>query len=166
MDEIEALKVVNDALGSIPPEAQSRVLRWAADRYGVSLSSKAHKTQTGDQYSGSGDKGADAGDFASLADLYVATDPSGEKEKALVAAYWHQVIQQEPDFTSFQVNKELKDLGHSIGSINKVFDRLMAQKPQLVVQLKKTGTAKQGRKRYKLTKAGIEGVKSMLPPEA
>jgi hypothetical protein len=38
----------------------------------------------------------------------------------------------------------------------------MDQKPQLIVQVKKSGTAKQGRKRYKLTKAGIDQVHAMV----
>jgi len=33
---------------------------------------------------------------------------------------------------------------------------------ELAIQLKKTGTSRQGRKQYKITKAGIEKVKEML----
>jgi hypothetical protein len=66
------------------------------------------------------------------------------------------------EVTSYEVNQELKHLGHAVTSINKVFDSLMEQRPQLAVQLKKGGSAKQARKKYKITHAGIKRVQQML----
>jgi hypothetical protein len=143
-------------------------VRWAADRFGVAISSKAGARQPkgrdeeAQEDEASGDGAGSEGEYATLADLYVAAEPSVERDKVLVASYWHQVLQNKPDFTSYEVNKDLKDLGHGVGSINKVFTVLMDQKPQLIVQVKKSGTAKQGRKRYKLTKAGIDQVHAMV----
>jgi predicted transcriptional regulator len=38
----------------------------------------------------------------------------------------------------------------------------MGFKPQLAIQLKKSGNAKQARKKYKVTKEGIKKVEEML----
>lgn len=164
MDEIDAIKVINDALENLPQDVQARVLRWAADRFGVVVASKKESRMVG---AGPGEIASDDSsdedkEFSSLADLFVATKPGTDREKALVAAYWHQALGDKPDFTSLEINKDLKDLGHGVGSINKAFDALMQAKPQLAVQLKKSGTAQQARKKYKLTKAGLDQVKSMI----
>ena len=167
--EIEAMSKVADALGSVDETTQQRVIRWAAERFGVVISA-GRKQQRDEERSprGNGGDGAEIdadgppSTFTSIADLFVAASPKTGPEKVLVAAYWLQVLQQGSDITSFAVNQELKNLGHAVNSINKVFDVLMEQKPQLAVQLKKGGTSKQARKRYKLTHAGIGKVESMI----
>ena len=42
----------------------------------------------------------------------------------------------------------------------------MGAKPQLAIQLKKSGNAKQARKKYKVTKAGIAKVEEMMASES
>lgn len=166
--EIEAMAKISDALYGLDEVIQHRVIRWAAERFGASLRPPVGKRGKAD--SAANAEGEDDGEhvnettgsFDSIADLFVAAEPTTGPEKVLVASYWLQVLQSGADVTSFAVNKELKHLGHAVNSINKVFDVLMEQKPQLAVQLKKSGSSKQSRKRYKLTHAGVERVKGML----
>ena len=79
-------------------------------------------------------------------------------------AYWLQEMQEEklPSVTGQQVNKELKNLGHGANNITRVFDGLIATSPQQVIRTRKSGTTKQARKSYKVTKAGIARVNELL----
>ena len=166
--EIEAMQKVADALGAVDEGIRSRVLRWAAERYGVAMApirggTGRVKDQAEAESGGRVEVDSEAsGGFDAIADLFVAARPKTGPQKVLVASYWLQALQKSADVTSFAVNQELKHLGHQVNSINKVFDSLMEQKPQLAVQMKKGGNSQQARKRYKLTHAGIERVKSMI----
>jgi hypothetical protein len=83
-------------------------------------------------------------------------------EKVLVVAYWFQVIQGQDDWDSFAINTELKHLGHPSTNITRDLDSLMNRAPRLVLQVRKDGTTKQARKRYKLTREGVRAVEKLL----
>lgn len=160
--EIQAIAKVSEALSELDPAAQKRVLLWAADRFDLQIldaKGPARNEGNGAEPPGGGD---DPEEFASVADLFVAAAPLSQGERLLVAGYWLQEAESATDFTSYEANKLLKDLGHQIGSVNKVFDGLKDQSPQLVVQTGKSGGGAKGRKRHKLTKAGKDRVLEMI----
>lgn len=170
--EIEAMGQVAEALERLEPEERSRVVRWAAERYGVTLGKSPTKGREDpldevdideeDEVGGGRDNPASSGEFEHFADLYAAVDPSTDKERVLVAAYWVQVIEGDDTFGSTVLNKMLKDLGHSVTAINKAMSRNMNEKPQLILQVKRGGNSQQSRKIYKLTAAGVAWVKGQL----
>lgn len=174
--ELEAMAAVASALGELDEGQQTRVLRWAADRYDVQLGTNGRGPRGQAATSGAdfGDDeaeeeaerpsqaGGDPDSFEHFAELYDACNPSNPAERALVAAYWVQVIEGKTSWGSFAPNKLLKDLGHGNPAINKAFTSSMQKKPALVLQLKKTGKSQQGRKTYKLTGEGIKAVKAMM----
>ena len=104
--------------------------------------------------------------FEAFAELFEATNPSTEREKGLVAAYWAQICQAQPSFGSQALNDALKDLGHGVGNITDALSALKDERPALLLQLKKSGTSKQARKTYKLTQEGIRRVQSMIVGDA
>lgn len=163
--EITAMATVADALDNLDEEARKRVLQWAAAKFSVV---SATGTTTHKQNNASKDMSEDTSEssggteFETFADLYAAARPNKLADKVLVAGYWHQVIMKEKELTSAPLNKDLSNLGHKIVNISEKFDVLIEQKPQLVLQLKKSGSTKQARKKYKLTHAGIAKVKNML----
>lgn len=163
MAEITAMKAVAEALGKLDPEATARVVRWAAERFavGLGLSTRA-MTGAGvsdeDGHAGAGG----AGRFKSLADLYTVASPATDVDRALVAGYWFQFNEGQEDFAAQTVNSALKDMGHRVANITVAFNNLKSQKPALVVQLKKSGTTKQARKKYKLTTAGKKAVEQLI----
>lgn len=169
-DEIDAMSKLAEALGSLDEGARGRVLRWASERFGVANAPVPPSNPvTRQEQDGSGeDDGRENPDtppteeFETFAELFAQANPPSEAMKVLVAGYWHQVVQSDGEITSAKLNKDLKDLGHSIVNINQKFDTLMAAKPQLAIQLKKSGNSKQARKKYKVTKAGITKVEQML----
>jgi hypothetical protein len=160
--EVEAMGKVAGALDAVDPEVAGRVIRWAAERYEVTVAlakGKKQQEQLGDD---SNDETPD--EFGELSDLFSAAAPSNDEDRALVVGYWLQELQEEklPNFGSQPVNTELKNLGHGVENITRVFDNLIATTPQQVIQTKKSGTSRQGRKSYKLTRVGINRVKALI----
>lgn len=98
-------------------------------------------------------------DFATLFD---ATQPHTDAERALIAAYWVQIALGVEEFDSQKINTELKNLGHPIANITGALANLSARRPSLVLQTRKIGHARQARKRFKLTNAGIRRVQDMI----
>lgn len=163
--EVEAIGKLAEALDGLDTEQQARTIRWAAERYGVGLSGKSRGAGGGDGGGGNGDgRGSDPCAYDDVGDLVVAAAPSTDEDRALVVAYWLQELweKKQPTFTGMDVNKELKNLGHGSNNITGLIERLLVTSPQQVLQTKKTGTQRQGRKSYKVTKAGAKRVQELL----
>lgn len=161
MQELEAMKVIARELSKLDPLGVGRVLRWAAEAFGTkaTVSAAVSAAQPGP---GAAPGGQLKLKYESLADFYAAASPNQVNDKALVVGYWFQIMQELGDFDAQSVNKELKHLGHGAANITSAFDSLMARKPQLVLQTKKSGTTKQARKMYRLTLEGQRAVERML----
>src|SRR5437764_9534772 len=96
--ELGAMAAISRALGVLDEDAAGRVLRWAADRFSISLSpirkgpaeslgrgnSPAERERVRE-----GQGSGCASQYDNIADLYDAASPKTEADKALVAAYWH-----------------------------------------------------------------------------
>ncbi|UNK71730.1 hypothetical protein [Microbacterium sp. H1-D42] len=175
--EIEAMGKVSKAIGGLEEEVRSRVIRWAAERYGVALGAAPRKQAAGggvgvgEGLNGGGLDDEEALDEPSVsedhtwnhfAELYHASGASTHPEGMLVAAYWVQALQKHESFGSFELNQLLKDLGHGVTGTSKVMTSLIAKKPALILQLKKSGKTQQARKTYKLTDAGKKAVEQMI----
>ncbi len=159
--EIFSMQQVVAALSELKEDEQVRVLRWAADRFGISLRPQPPSGKA---------SGADALDaietsereFEDFASLFNRVTPKNGPEKALTAAYWHQVCLGQDTFEGMQINTELKHLGHRLPNVTDALSSLIGRKPSLVMQVRKSGKSKQARKKYKLTTLGIEMVGNML----
>lgn len=103
-----------------------------------------------------------ASSFASIADLFDAAAPGTGLQKILVAGYWFQVCQSTDDFDSQSLNTELKHLGYPSKNITRDMDSLANRVPKLILQTRKEGTAKQARKKFKLTREGLRIVERLL----
>jgi hypothetical protein len=155
--ELEAMTTVAGALDTIKDDDKmvARVLRWARERY-TGTADPDVATRRGAVAT------ADPGEYEDAATLYSAAAPRTEPERALVVGYWFQVHQGMKDFDSQRVNSELKNMGHGVGNITEAFSRLIERKPQYVIQTRKSGTARQARKLYRVTNEGIKRVQAML----
>lgn len=160
--EISAMSQVNNALSGLDDDVVARVLRWAADKYGVSISAKKKgSTDDGDAEEEVEGENNDLS-FDDFASFYDAVDPSTDPERMLVAGYWFQVFEGETELGSQQLNTALKNLGHGVGHTPKALNSLTDQKPRLVMQIQKKGKSRQARKKFKLTAEGIKKIKSMM----
>jgi hypothetical protein len=160
---LDAVRVIVEALRPLDPTARVRALQWAGELLDVSdplgfASAEARRATPPDVT----ERVAAAPTFESVADLFAATCPASDIDRALVMGYWHQVIQGDPDFDSFSVNTELKNLGHRVANITQAFNALITKRPALVIQTKKSGSSRQARKRFKLTTAGLQTVAEMI----
>jgi hypothetical protein len=158
--EVNAMAALEAALVDLDDEAKGRVLRWAADRFGLA----PLPTMKAQVAAAPGQLVLTKNTFESteLADLYSAAAPSTESEKSLVVGYWLQFVKGQPDLESQQINNELKQLGHGVSNITKALEVLKDRKPQLVVQTRKEGTTRQARKKYRVTEEGRKVVQQML----
>ena len=169
--EIDAMASVATALSGLEDDARGRVLRWAAERFGVSVSFGNRP----DKMVGS-DGAAETEDdttvkpppvtYDHFAELFARADPTSDADKALVAAYWLQVIQGDDKWQAGALQKELKNLGHAVGNITRALSSNMQEKPQRIIQLQKAGSTKQARKTYKVTHEGLTYVQNRLRGEA
>jgi hypothetical protein len=170
MNPTVELEVMADIAGGLKKltgdvDATRRVLQWAASAFlpdGVPMTTGSVSAPTGTGGSPSATEPASSPTFPSLPDLYSAVSPASDSSRALVVGYWFQVMQGEQDLDGFQINKELKHLGHGVSNITTALTSLIERKPQLVIQTRKSGNSKQARKRYRLTDAGIKAVERML----
>lgn len=155
--EIEAMTAVAGALDKIKADDKmvARVLRWARERYTGTAEPEPASSRS---------KGAtvDPDNYEDVASLYTAASPRTDPERALVVGYWFQVHQGMKDFDSQRINAELKNMGHGVGNITEAFTRLIERRPQFVIQTRKSGTARQARKLYRVTNEGIKRVQEMI----
>lgn len=171
--EIDAMSAIATALADLEEDQQGRVLRWSAERYGVTLTKRSARRdgdtpdKTGNDDGGDPDVTQDeitAEDpaFEDFGDLFSAADPKSNEDKALVAAYWRQVHEGDEKWQSSALQKDLRNLGHAIPNITDALSSNIRKRPQRVIQLQKAGNTRQARKTYKVTGEGLVYVQGML----
>jgi hypothetical protein len=165
--EVEAMGTVAGALDAVEDEeARARVIRWAAERYGVTLGRGPARQQQGEQQNGAGGGGGDGDEepreFNDVSDLFGAAAPTNDEDRVLVVIYWFQEIEGQTTVNAQQVNTALKHLGHGINKITGVFNHLIATTPQQVIQTKKSGTSRQARKDFKVTNVDKTRVRALI----
>lgn len=152
--------MLEGALEPLTPEARRRVLRWAADRYGADRIA-APSTRHRETLSGVEPLPAEHNDPG---EFFARAAPETEPESALLIAYWVQEVEGRAEFDSQTVNTMLKHLGHGVSNITRALNDLKQRRPQLVIQIEKSGKSKQARKRYRVTAAGKAQVIRMVTP--
>lgn len=164
--ELRAMEAIAEALEPLTRSGRARVLRWATDHYGSCelppTTSPAPRSSVTVLARSTGNATSSLDAFTDLADLFAAAQPENEMQRALVVAYWKQVRDGEYEIDAQSVNTELKHLGYGSGNITRVFDHLKRTRPQLVVQLRKSGSSQQARKKFKVTIEGQREVERML----
>lgn len=159
--ELKAIKTITGALEELGEEQRRGVLLYINNRYRLG-GRESEITATGPAHRQLEDVATSHSD---IGDFFDAVDPATEAERVLVGAYWVQVVEGAEEFESAQVNKHLKNLGHPVSNITRALDSMMTQSPRLVLQTQKSGTSKQARKRYKVTRAGTKKIQSMISRE-
>lgn len=162
--ELRAMQAVLTAIDGLDEATKKRIIAWASERVGISIGKASPTLSAGSRLASGEDKFQKNQDsrFDTFAELFNATSPVNNPQKALVAAYWLQACSGQEQFSSQSVNKELQDLGHVIQNVTQAFTQLKERKPALAIQVKKSGKSQQARKLYKLTLAGIDMVNGLL----
>lgn len=185
--EIEAIAKCYDLIKVLEDDSKIRVIQWLVSRFELNPqpstwnghSSPARQSSQNRAVSilppSNNDSDLNGGEtliavpqentiesFDSVAEIFASTSPNNDWEKALVVAAFSQVKNALSDFTSYEINKELKNLGHASSNITKALDNCIDRKPQLILQLKKVGKSRQAKKKYKVSNEGLMYVKSMI----
>jgi hypothetical protein len=160
--ELDAMAKIAALLEPLEGAARSRVLGWVISALSVEDVKRSQTSPTA-KHEASQDP---LQRFGTFAELFHAAGPNTEKEKALVAAYWIQQSSGVDQFASQQINSELKHIGYGVANITDALTQLMADKPNLVIQLTKSGSTQQARKTYKITDAGLRRVAEILATES
>jgi hypothetical protein len=157
-DELEAMRAVAAALGAIDRESAQRVLRWAAERFGLDAPALERA------YAPAGTAGSPPApeNTPDLATLSAEAAPETGPEKALVVGYFLQFVQGLQELDAQAINTELKNLGHPLSNVTATLSLLIKQSPSLMIQTRKLGRGQQARKKYKLTSAGQSRVRDLL----
>jgi hypothetical protein len=166
--ELAAMKDIFERLSVLEADARTRVINYVLARLDIATNSaSARRRPAADEGNDENDnelerKQANAPTFSTFAELYNAAQPETHAHMALVAGYWLQVCQGAEDFNGFSANAELKHQGHRVDNITAAINALRAQKPALIIQLRKAGKSRQARKTYKVTPGGIQAVEEMI----
>ncbi|MFF7410942.1 hypothetical protein [Streptomyces lydicus] len=168
--EIQAMTALASALQNLEEDAQGRVLRWAAERFGVTLGVRVPKGGISGSHEivapldavSDEEISAESPKFEHFAELFHAANPKTDVDRALVAGYWFQAVLENPSFQAAQLNQELRHLGHALKNVTDSLDSNQSKKPARVIQLRKSGSARQARKTYKLTHEGLVYVQGMI----
>lgn len=161
--ELQAMAALRDALEPLSSDETQRVLSWAADRFSVELGTPVDNDSTSSQSDTNEQKVSEERHFEDFAELYYEADPSTHQERVLVGGYWFQVLKGQNELTARAINQELKHVGRKVPNITRAFRRLEEKKdPALAMQVRKTGSSRQARKIYRLTKPGVSYVEQML----
>ncbi len=165
--DIEAVQSILKTLGDFEQTEQDRILRWVAEKLqlkGLSAN-PAHPPFAPASGSSNGSPIATADGlqgFSTVGDLVAAVHAKTAAERALVVATFLQYRNGKTALTGFEVNSELKHLGHAVGNITDTLESLKTAKPALLIQVRKSGTTRQARKQYKVTDAGYRRVMQLL----
>ncbi|GAB4384132.1 MAG: hypothetical protein Kow0022_05800 [Phycisphaerales bacterium] len=154
--EIRAMAMITKELDGLEEEQRVNVLLYINARYGGSAATAIRPSAQGQA------QRPVAEGYDNLAEFFDAANPSTESDRVLVVGYWIQVVEGADDFEAAAVNKHLKNLGHTVSNVTRAFDNAMGKRPSLVIQMSKSGSSKQARKRYKVTREGIKRVEKML----
>jgi hypothetical protein len=152
--EIKAIGAISTALNELSDEQRSNVLLYINARYSGQTIPRGSIPAPASSSSGE--------QYESLGDFFDALNPQTEADRVLAVGYWLQVVQGAADFESFPVNKELRNMGHPVSNITRALDTLISETPRLALQVGKSGSSKQARKKYKITREGIKKVQSIL----
>jgi hypothetical protein len=152
--EIQAMSAIAEALAGLSEDQARRVLKWALDRFQLRTSG-AHVPPVGETP-------LPTRAFTDFPEFLDAANPQTGLDRVLAGAYWFQIAQGQEDWDSQTLNTSLKQLGYPSTNITRDLDALIKRTPRLVLQVRKEGTSRQARKRYKLTREGIRAVEAML----
>jgi hypothetical protein len=155
--ELHALSTISSLLAELSEASQARIVTWISSRFQIQGG-----TSGASRDSGTAGFAGPTKEFSDVATLFVAANPATGSEKALVVALWLQEYLHHDEWEGFAINTELKHLGHGLKNVTDALNALIEHRPQLVVQLRKSGKTKQARKRYKLTAEGIRRARQMV----
>ena len=154
LDEINSAVSSYDAV--LKEQARDILLEKA---FGKATGGKSQHAAEEDHAGHGGGEEAGGEQFNTLVERW---EPETQGDWALLGAYYFQKQSKLGIVTAFQVNKELKQHGHSATNITVSFNENIKAQPARMRQVKKAGKSKQARKQYVVTTVGMKYVEDRL----
>jgi hypothetical protein len=108
LTEVDAMKVVDDALGGLETEARNRVLAWAASKYHAELQQPGGGTGTGNGEKGTAQESG-GGSLGHIKDFVVKKQPNTLYERVACLAYYLEKSKGMTAFNAKDVEKANTD---------------------------------------------------------
>lgn len=170
--EIKALNDCYAALKGIEPDAVERTLAWLTKKFAVKHTSSVAAAPDkpivpAEDTAAAGDSGlaGNGGDilaFPTPGEFLAALNLTDDNERALAVAAYLQKKEPDGELSGFVINKELRHAGHGMKNITRAIQVWVDSRPQLMIQLRKSGTTRQAKKNYKVTGEGFKWVAAKL----
>ncbi len=179
--EIAAIETCFQALESLSPEAQCRVLQWLNSRFQISTTQQESSEPFSLQQANSQGKTLSKNGSAELPETLLQKQELSsllaidnlqelsnyiyhvtESEKALLMAAYIQNAQHHAEVTSRTINDYLKKFDEGIKNITSALRVLTQKNPPLIIQTHKAGQVAQAQKKYQVTEAGFAYVNALL----
>lgn len=176
--ELIAMSQTFEALKNLDKGQVGRVIRWVKDRFGVLDAVTELKVPTPDQPvvadtpqppaavapeapvaappepKGPHKKGLM--DYDTVMDLFADAEVKKVSQKILLMAAFLQERQSFKEISSYDINFRLKRLNQGVQNISSSINGLLNRKPEVMVELERSGSSKQARRKFRVT---IEGLK-------
>ena len=149
------LREINDSVKDLDPALKERALT-------LLLETEFGPSRLGAPTAGSVPASTRSGPALEFSALVERWPPETQSEWALLAAYFLTRHQGEDTVVGQAMNTILKHHGKGVTNITKAVSSLIHADPALMLQVKKTGTAQQARKSYRVTTVGMKFVEDRL----
>ena len=175
--EIDALSQVYDSLIGLNHAQIRRIIAWCSSRFGL-LEEKPTVEATEPEMEAPVEP-AEASEkpveiepeqieptgfmkFNTVKDLFFASDVRNVTSKILlVAAFLHEKDNSK-EFSSYEINTRLKQVGDGVQNITNSINKLLDKEPPLLMQTEKMGDTKQAKRKFRITEEGLRIAKNYL----
>jgi hypothetical protein len=99
-------------------------------------------------------------DYDTVLELFAEATVKKVSGKILLMAAYLQERHNFKEISSYDINFRLKRIGHGVQNISSSINSILKRKPQLMVEIEKEGSAKQSRRKFKVTVEGLKVARS------
>ena len=162
--EIEAMGEIAKVFGKLEDSAKARVVSWVINKYNLANTINVTVVRS-ESIKGEVAHGVEqAREFLEQGgheNLLSNISSKKANERILLVSAHLQHHENKEELTAFEINNKLRNLGHPASNITVFLNRLIKQKPSLVMQVSK-GKGRMAKKKYRVTGAGFNKVKEIL----
>lgn len=164
--ELKTMGIIYDSLKTLDAETQNRVINWVKSKLSLNqvATSQIAATQVSTFPTKALTVGPDITAFESAAELISLAPETRDIDKVLIVSAFIQEKFGKTELVGREIQAELHNLGFRVANITSTIGALSKRKPQLMIQVRKEGKSQQAQKKYRVTVAGLNTVKTILAP--
>lgn len=177
--ELIAMGQTFEALKNLDKGQVGRVIRWVKDRFGVldavteftapavaqdtpaavstpqPATAEIPETPQAATVEPDGPEKKGLMDYDTVMDLFANAEVKKVSQKILLMAAFLQERQNFKEISSYDINFRLKRLNQGVQNISSSINGLLNRKPEVMVELERSGSSKQARRKFRVTIEGL-----------